>query len=94
MATSNVYITIGLDKKGNVQEVRVDGKVIEPKETPKGRLNEGGEAPGCEKILKRLEHELLVCRKRDRTPPTPGTPPVEDPCCYRDPQTGRLWCWC
>jgi hypothetical protein len=91
MAASNVYVTIGLDRAGSVVEVRVNGEIIEPKESPGGPSRVGEGAPGCEQIVKRLEHELLMCRKK-KTPP--DTPPPIDPCCYRDPATGRIWCWC
>lgn len=89
---ADVYVTIGLDKAGNVVEVRLrGGDPIQPKESKAGPMREGGEAPGCEQIVKTLQHELLLCRKK-KTPP--DTPPVTDPCCYRDPATGRVWCWC
>jgi hypothetical protein len=94
MESSNVYVTIGLDKKGNVVEVRVDGRPIEPRQGPEGPLREGAGAPGCEEVVKRLVHELLTCRKKGSGSKPPPPPPVEDPCCYRDPQTGRVWCWC
>ena len=70
MQSDNVYITIGLDKKGNVQEVRVDGKKIEPRESHGGELREGGNAPGCEEVAKKLVHELLTCKKKGDKPPT------------------------
>ena len=54
MASSDVYITVGLDKHGNVQEVRVNGRPIEPKESRPGLLGPGGGAPGCEEIVTRL----------------------------------------
>ncbi len=88
---STVYITVGLDKSGNVVEVHAGGRRIDPQESKTGPTREGEEVPGCEQIVKRLEHELLMCRKK-KTPPE--TPPVTDPCCYRDPATGRVWCWC
>lgn len=96
---SDVYVTIGLDKKGNVVEVRVNGRAIEPRKGPEGQLREGAGAPGCEEIVKRLVHELLTCRKKREPAPSPTptpspTPDTTDPCCYRDPQTGRVWCWC
>lgn len=89
MEDSRVYVTIGLDKSGSVVEVQVNGRRIEPKESKAGRTREGEGAPGCEQIVKRLEHELLICGKK-----TPPAPPPTDPCCYRDPVTGRIWCWC
>ena len=94
---SNVYVTIGLDKKGDVVEVRVNGGVIEPKEGKRGVLERGAGAPGCEEVVKSLVHELLTCGKKGTHPGTPPPPPNEpgsDPCCYRDPGTGRIWCWC
>ena len=101
MQSSDVYITVGLDKQGNVQEVRVNGEPIRPKEGPRGLLQDGESAPGCEEIVKRLVHELLTCRKKGSKPDTgTGTGPAPDPgwgrnpCCYRDPVTGRIWCWC
>lgn len=86
---SNVYVTIGLDKSGAVVEVQVNGRTIEARQGKAGPTREGDEAPGCEQIVKTLQHELLLCRKKggDPKPPT-------DPCCYRDPITGRIWCWC
>lgn len=108
-SSTDVYITVGLDKKGNVVEVRVKGEPIKPKETSQGLLRQGASAPGCEEVVKRLVHELLVCRKKGDKPRTgtgtgygagsgtgsePGPVPGSDPCCYRDPATGRLWCWC
>ena len=104
MQSSDVYITVGLDRQGNVQEVRVNGKMVEPKISRPGLVEQGETAPGCEEIVKRLVHELLICRKKGSkgdsapgtgpasTPPEPGT--GSDPCCYRDPATGRIWCWC
>ena len=103
MASSDVYITVGLDKHGNVQEVRVNGRPIEPKESRPGLLGPGGGAPGCEEIVTRLVHELLTCRQKGSKPgtppgtgtsPSPSPAPGTDPCCYRDPATGRIWCWC
>jgi hypothetical protein len=91
---SEVYVTVGLDKQGNVVEVRAAGQIIEPKEGARGLLQPGGNAPGCEEIVKILVHELLTCGKKGSHPGTPPPPPGSDPCCYRDPQTGRLWCWC
>jgi hypothetical protein len=91
MQASGVYITVGLDKSGAVVEVHVDGRKIEPKESKPGPLDRN-EAPGCEEIAKTLAHELLFCRKKK--PQQPPSPPPTDPCCYRDPVTGRIWCWC
>jgi hypothetical protein len=90
MQSSNVYVTIGLDKSGSIVEVQVNGRRIEPREGKPGPTRDGDEAPGCEQIVKRLTHELLTCKKRGPSP----TPPPTDPCCYRDPITGRIWCWC
>ena len=96
----NVYITISLDKKGNVVEVRVDGQPIEPRQGPAGLLHEGAGAPGCEKVVERLVHELLTCQKRGKPESDTGTVSGggsgkgSDPCCYRDPNSGRIWCWC
>jgi hypothetical protein len=96
----NVYVTIGLDKKGNVVEVRVDGRPIEPRQGPDGLLRDGGSAPGCEEVVQRLVHELLTCRKKGQpgsgtgTGSGGGSGSGTDPCCYRDPNSGRIWCWC
>ena len=94
MQSGNVYITIGLDKKGNVQEVRVNGNVIEARDSRIGPLHEGGNAGGCEEVVNRLVHELLTCRKKGDKPPTDPGGGGSDPCCYRDPASGRIWCWC
>ena len=94
MQSDDVYITIGLDKKGNVREVRVNGKEISPRESHGGPLREGETAPGCEEVVKRLAHELLTCRKKGEKPPTDPGGGGSDPCCYRDPASGRIWCWC
>ena len=103
MQSGNVYITIGLDKQGNVQEVRVTGEVIRPYESKPGLVPEGGSTPGCEQVVQKLVHELLTCKKKGDKPTTPpggDNPPGggggagSDPCCYRDPGTGRVWCWC
>jgi hypothetical protein len=92
MQSSDVYVTVGLDRKGQIVEVSVNGKPLKPRETPPGLLRKGGSAPGCEEVINMLVHELLTCRKKgDKPRPTPGT---TDPCCIRDPQTGRVWCWC
>lgn len=104
MENSEVYVTIGLDKKGNVVEVRLNGKdPIKPREGKAGLLRDGAVAPGCERVARYLVHELLACQKKGRTGGTgeesgsdtydePGS--GTDPCCYRDPFTGRIWCWC
>ena len=94
MQSDNVYITIGLDKKGNVQEVRVNGTKIDPREGHVGPLPEGGNAPGCEEVVKKLVHELLTCKKKADKPPTGPGGGGSDPCCYRDPASGRILCWC
>jgi hypothetical protein len=94
MQNGNVYITIGLDQKGNVQEVRVKGEVIRPYEGNAGLMPEGAGAPGCEQVVKRLVHELLICKKKGDKPPTDPGGGGSNPCCYRDPNTGRMWCWC
>jgi len=127
MHGSEVYITIGLDKNGDVVEVRLKGgDAIRPKDSPSGPLEKGREAPGCEKVLKILVHELLTCGTKKADDPGiatvtgsgsgmksnggsdsgggtessggsdsgGGTGGGTDPCCYRDPATGRIWCWC
>lgn len=98
MQSRDVYVTIGLDRKGHIVEVQVNGKLLEPRETPPGAIRKGANTPGCEEVIETLMHELLTCRKKGSKPapspapaPTPGT---TDPCCIRDPQTGRVWCWC
>ena len=90
---NNVYVTIGLDKSGSVVEVHVDGRTIEPKKSAPGPGRVGDGAGDCEQIVKTLVHELLTCGKKNPKP-GPTTPPPTDPCCYRDPITGRIWCWC
>jgi hypothetical protein len=92
MAASGVYVTVGLDKSGSIVEVIVNGEPIKYRESRQGPSKEGDSAPGCEQIVKMLVHELLTCRKK--TPPGQPPPPVTDPCCIRDPATGRIWCWC
>jgi hypothetical protein len=105
MVSTEVYVTIGLDKQGNVVEVRLKGgDPIRYRESPRGLLREGGSAPGCEEVLKTLVHELLTCKKKEGKGGTgtggsgtgtgSGTGSGSDPCCYRDPATGRIWCWC
>lgn len=101
MQPSDVYVTVGLDKKGNVVEVRVDGRTIEPRQGVAGPLERHGTAPGCERVLAVLVHELLTCGKKEsgKPPESSGTGdapygPGSDPCCYRDPRTGKVWCWC
>ena len=94
MQSKDVYITVGLDRKGYIVEVSVNGKPLKPRDTPPGLITAGAHTPGCEEIINRLVHELLTCRKKgDKPGPTP-TPGTTDPCCIRDPQTGRVWCWC
>lgn len=93
MQSGDVYVTIGLDKKGHIVEVQVNGKALEPRETPPGPMRRGEKAPGCEEVIETLLHELLTCRKKSQPTPIP-TPGTTDPCCIRDPQTGRVWCWC
>ena len=95
MQSDDVYITIGLDKKGNVREVRVNGREITPRDGHVGPLREGESAPGCEEVVKKLVHELLTCKKKgEKPPPTDPGGGGSDPCCYRDPASGRIWCWC
>jgi hypothetical protein len=94
MQSANVYITIGLDKRGNVQEVRVNGEAARQYDGKPGLLREGGSTPGCEQVIKTLVHELLTCKKKGDKPPTDPGGGGSDPCCYRDPGTGRVWCWC
>jgi|tagenome__1003787_1003787.scaffolds.fasta_scaffold19761642_2 hypothetical protein len=95
MQSSNVYVTIGLDKHGSVVEVRLNGgQPIAPREGKPGPVDEGGSAPGCEQVMKKLMYELLTCRKKTPEPTPVPTPPPTDPCCIRDPITGRIWCWC
>jgi len=116
MENSEVYVTVGLDKKGNVVEVRLRGKdPIKPRGGKPGLLRDGAVAPGCEKVARYLVHELLVCQKKghpggtgeegsgsdtdydpgsDSDSGNGGSGSGSDPCCYRDPFTGRIWCWC
>jgi hypothetical protein len=106
MQASDVYVTVGLDRQGNVVEVTVAGRRIEPREGARGLLKPGDRTADCEEILQVLLQELLVCRKKGEKqagqteqPPASQVPPSEpppgsDPCCYRDPRTGRVWCWC
>jgi hypothetical protein len=85
MAVSNdVYITVGLDRQGNVVEVLINGQPANERSYGGGASTSGGD----EETVKPLRHELVTRRKKGDT--NPGT----DPCCYRDPATGRIWCWC
>jgi hypothetical protein len=94
MQNGDVYITIGLDKSGGIVEVIVNGESLRARETPPGPLKRGGRAPGCEEVIDTLVHELLTCRKKGKDPIPPPTSDPTDPCCIRDPRTGRVWCWC
>jgi hypothetical protein len=95
---NDVYVSVGLDRKGNVVEVRVRGEAVRERQGATGQTRVGDSVPGCEHIVQTLIHELLSCRKKGAPEQTGGgTPPpseVEDPCCYRDPATGKVWCWC
>ena len=111
MEAGEVYVTIGLDKHGDIVEVRLKGgDAIRPKDSPRGPLQKGLGAPGCEEVVKMLVHELLACRKKTSEGSGAGqgggsgsggsgsggsgSGSGTDPCCYRDPATGRIWCWC
>ena len=106
MQASDVYVTVGLDRQGNVVEVTVGDRRIEPQQGARGLLKPGDRTAGCEEILHVLLQELLICRKKreeqSKQPEQttePQEPPSEapvgsDPCCYRDPRTGKVWCWC
>jgi hypothetical protein len=84
---SDVYVTIGLDKTGNIVEVQANGRVIEPRKSTEGMMVVGGSGPHGEEVIKRQVHELLTYRS--------GSGDVATvPCCIRDPITGRIWCWC
>ena len=52
MESSNVYVTIGLDKEGKVVEVRVDGRPVEPKQGPPGLPRRAQAYPGAKKWWK------------------------------------------
>jgi hypothetical protein len=85
---SDVYVTIGLDKTGNIVEVKANDRLIEPRKSTQGMIAVGGSCPGCEEVIERQVHELLTCRSRSAG----GLAAI--PCCIRDPITGRIWCWC
>ena len=66
-------------RRGNVVEVRrVDGQPVEPRQSPAGLIPESAGVPGCEKVVKRLVHELLTCRKKGSgsEPPPPRLGPM------------------
>jgi len=51
MQTRDVYVTIGLDKLGNIVEVKADGRVIEERESTEGM-----------ELIDRKMHEWLTYR--------------------------------
>ena len=91
----NVYVTIGLDKKGNVVEVRVDGRPIEPRQGPEGLLLEGAGAPGCEEVVHDwCTSSSRVARKvsRNRGRPRGGGSTGCGPMLLSGSADRQLWC--
>jgi hypothetical protein len=85
MQTRDVYVTIGLDKLGNIVEVKANGRVIEPRKSTE-EISVGDVGPGGEEVIDRQVHELLTYQSG-------AGDALSSTRCIRDPITGRIWCW-
>jgi hypothetical protein len=95
-AMGEVYVTIGLDKHGDVVDVRLKGgAALAPVNGQRRRLETGSGAPEGEKVLlltsrtKNADHSGI----RTETAADGETGLAAGRCCVVDPATGRIWCW-
>jgi hypothetical protein len=88
---TNAFLTITVSKKGKIRQVRQGEKAVRPKKGAAGKkaLGEGAAVVG------KLELELLVHERKKKGGKGKGKGKGgTDPCCFRDPRTGNVWCWC
>jgi hypothetical protein len=98
-------ITITIDSKGRIRQVRSGRKLLRAKTSPPGanvasRVGRG-DTVGLLELLKG-KHDADAKRgkgrgkdkDKDKDKDDTGNGGGTDPCCIRDPRTGRVYCWC
>lgn len=94
---ADAFATISINKKGDIQRVKRGRVAVRRKRGSAGKKAAG---PGAI-VVKKVVLELLVHRPKMR-PKKKGSGGSKgkgkgggtDPCCFRDPRTGYVWCWC
>jgi hypothetical protein len=95
---ADAFVTISINKKGEIQRVKRGRVAVRNKKGAAGKKALGRGA----RVVKRVALELLVhghgpVTKRKGSGGGGGKGKGKggtDPCCFRDPNTGRVWCWC
>jgi hypothetical protein len=104
MEKEQTYVTIDLDRYGQIVSVRRDGREVEVRDGEGDAM----ELVNGKRVIMTLHgatdrgsaHTTAPSSPSQNVPstqPDPERPPEDagsDPCCIRDAQTGRLWCWC
>ena len=91
---ASAFVTISINKKGEIQRVKRGRVAVPRKRGAAGRKALGAGA----KVVNRVRLEFLVHREQTKKRGSGkgkgrgkgGT----DPCCFRDPRTGNVFCWC
>ena len=94
---AEAFVTISINKKGEIQRVRRGRVAVRNRKGAAGKKVLGAGA----KVVKRVAFEFLVhgvpktkTKKRGSGKGRgKGKGGGTDPCCFRD-GTGRVWCWC
>lgn len=91
---AKALVTITLDNNGDIKKVRRGARTVKPRKGTAGRKALG---PGA-KVVKRVRLELLVHKEQTKKRGGKGSKGKgkggTDPCCFRDPRTGNVYCWC
>ena len=90
---AKAFVTVTLDSNGEIQKVRRGTRSVKRRKGKAARKELG---PGA-KVVKRVKLEMLVHKKQTKKRGSgkgKGKGRGTDPCCFRDPRTGYVWCWC
>jgi len=96
---ASAFVTISISKKGEIRQIKRGRVAVRRKRGAAGKRVVG---PGAT-VVKRVALELLVhghATKRKGSGGGGGRGKGKgkgggtDPCCFRDPRTGNVWCWC
>lgn len=93
---AEAFVTISVNRNGEIQRVKRGRVVVRRKRGAAGRKALGTGA----KVVNRVRLEFLIHREQTKKRGSGkgkgkgkgkgGT----DPCCFRDPRTGNVFCWC
>jgi len=95
---ASAFVTISINKKGDIQQVKRGRVAVRRKRGVAGKRVLGSGA----RVVKRVTLELLVhgpargtrTKKKGSGKGKGKGGGGTDPCCFRDPRTGQVWCWC